>query len=62
MCSPDTLTLQPRINNRVCLRRVVRADQIPLTEEGPRLVQSWKVPDLNDSQADMTPVVEGTHN
>jgi len=56
MCSPDAKTLQPRTNN-VFVCRVVRADQIPLTDGQPHLEQSWKVPGLNDSQVDVILVV-----
>jgi len=57
MCSPDKMTLRPRTNG-VCMHRVVRADQIPLTDKRPHLEQPWKVPGLNDGQADMVPVAE----
>jgi len=60
MCSPDTRTLQPRTNN-VCTHQIVQADQIPLTGGYPHLEQSWKVPDLNDGQVGVVPVVEGTY-
>jgi len=61
MCSPDTITLQPKTNG-VCVHRVVRANDITLTESHPHLEQSWKVSGLNDGQTDMIPVlVEGTY-
>jgi len=60
MCSPDANTLQPRANN-VCMRRVVRADQISLTDDQPNLEYSWKVSGLNNGQVDMMSIVGGTH-
>jgi len=60
MCNPDTLTLWPRTNG-VCMHRVVRVDQIPLTDGNPHLKQYWKVPALNHGHTDMWPVVNGTH-
>jgi len=45
--------------NNVCVYRVARANQVPLTNK--HLERYWKISHLNDGQADMMPVVEGAH-
>jgi len=60
MCRPDKIALRSRTDG-VCMRRVVRTDQISLTDRHPHLEQPWEVPGLNDGQADIMLVVKGAY-
>lgn len=62
-CNPDTMTLQPRVNNaRVCLE--AETNQITLTDSSPRQERYWNVSGLTNGlrvTGGTAPGAESTH-